>query len=393
MSSSLIVEVCTVNRVEDHPNADRMCICTVKGWKVCAKKIDGKNEYEEGQKCVYFPPDTIIPNAVAEKFDLGRYLQYLPKNPDGSVQAEKRVRVANLRSEKSYGLIIPCENPEWSIGYSVVEHYGLKKWEPPLQATDGDAEKENIKFFKYTGIEHLQNFPGVIADGEEVVFTEKLHGKNVRLGYIREADEKGEEKFVFMVGSHSVRRKEFSKIKKAVRDEFGDFVKDENGDFVHKEVITPSEFWQCLTPEVKNLLVTVSQNKEEVIIYGEMIGAGVQDMTYNCKRDFRAFDIMINGYFIDHDVKRELFAEHGVPCVPIIYQGPFSQAKVEEYVDGPTTMCPEGTIKNQFSGREGIVITPVKERNDRNGKPGSGRVVFKCVSFDYLNRKGGTEDH
>lgn len=301
--------------------------------------------------------------------------------------------MANLRSEKSYGLIIPCENPEWPIGHSVAEYYGATKWEPPIQATDGDAERENVKFFKYTGIEHLQNFPGVISNGEEVVFTEKLHGKNVRIGYIREADELGYEQFVFMVGSHSVRRKEFSKIKKARKDQFGESIKDENGNPIYDITEVKSEFWECLTPEIKNLLKSISQDKKEVIVYGEMIGAGVQDMTYNVKREFRAFDLMIDGNFVDFDVKKNLFEEYGVPQVPILYRGPFSQEKVNEYVDGPTTMCPVGTIKNQFSGREGIVVVPVKERNDKGGKSGSGRVIFKCVSFDYLNRKGGTEDH
>ena len=34
-------------------------------------------------------------------------------------------------------------------------------------------------------IENYRNFPELIAEGEEVVFTEKIHGKNCRLGLIR----------------------------------------------------------------------------------------------------------------------------------------------------------------------------------------------------------------
>jgi len=45
-----------------------------------------------------------------------------------------------------------------------------------------------------------------------------------------------------------------------------------------------------------------------------------------------------------------------------------------------------------FQGREGIVITPVKERRDFD-LGGDGRVILKAISFAYLERKGGTEDH
>jgi hypothetical protein len=46
--SSLIIEVCRVEGVEKHPNADRMSICQVKGWRVCAGRDPetGRNQFE-----------------------------------------------------------------------------------------------------------------------------------------------------------------------------------------------------------------------------------------------------------------------------------------------------------------------------------------------------------
>ena len=65
--SSLIVEVCRVERVELHPNAERLCVCTVKGWRVCAGRdpLTGRNQFEPGDCCVYVPPDSVLPPELA----------------------------------------------------------------------------------------------------------------------------------------------------------------------------------------------------------------------------------------------------------------------------------------------------------------------------------------
>lgn len=49
--SSLIIEVCEVKSVEPHPNAERMCVVTVKGWRVCAGRdpASGQNQFAPDQ--------------------------------------------------------------------------------------------------------------------------------------------------------------------------------------------------------------------------------------------------------------------------------------------------------------------------------------------------------
>jgi hypothetical protein len=64
---------------------------------------------------------------------------------------------------------------------------------------------------------------------------------------------------------------------------------------------------------------------------------------------------------------------------------------VEEHTYGPTTLCPPESA-GRFSGREGCVVTPVRERYSPE-LGGSGRVILKSISADYLARKGGTEEH
>jgi len=50
-------------------------------------------------------------------------------------------------------------------------------------------------------------------------------------------------------------------------------------------------------------------------------------------------------------------------------------------------MC-EKKDAGKFSGREGVVITPIKERQGK-----IGRVILKAISADYLARKNPTDGH
>src|SRR4051812_26076583 len=65
--STLVVEVCEVGAVERHPQADRLGIATVKGWKTAIgyDPATGAFDLKAGERCVYFPPDCILPPALA----------------------------------------------------------------------------------------------------------------------------------------------------------------------------------------------------------------------------------------------------------------------------------------------------------------------------------------
>src|SRR5437879_6068871 len=65
--STLVVEVCEVSSVEKHPHADRLGIATVKGWKTAIgyDPAAGRYDFSPGDKCIYFPPDCILPPALA----------------------------------------------------------------------------------------------------------------------------------------------------------------------------------------------------------------------------------------------------------------------------------------------------------------------------------------
>lgn len=409
--SSLIVEVCRVDAVEKHPRADRMAIAKVKGWNTCIvhNPDTGESQFKAGDKCVYFPPDSVLPPELSDRLGVTKYLGALAKNEDGTRPPGGRVMVTNLRGEKSYGLIMACENPEWEVGQDVAGYYGVTKWKPPLKATNGDAESPHPAFHRYFDMEHIRNFPDLFEDGEEVVVTEKIHGQNTRLGLIRDTNERGEAVWKWMAGSHDIRRKRFWQKLHQERDENGQPV----GQPVPVGDPQESVFWTCFDESNRNLLCALSNcgytpeeidneplvkdhdGQYNVVLFGERYGSGVQDMWYgfqNGRFGFLAFDVTLNGKYLDFDVKMEAFSRHGVEAVPIIYRGPYSFAKIDELAEGPTTVCPPDAA-GKFKGREGVVVLPVKERPVVTEKKVFDRLQLKCVSFSYMARKDGTEFH
>ena len=366
--STLVVEVAPVLGKKSHPNADRLELILIKGWWVAVQK----DLVSVGQPVVYIPPDAVLTEEYAEKLGITKYLSPMRRNEDGTRDPGLRVRAARLRGEPSYGTIDHELDPSWTVGQDVCEILGIRKWEPPRPCLDGDAASPVTAFHQYTEFENLRNYPDAIAEGEEVVFTEKLHGKNCRTGLVLHADKEGNGAMTWMAGSHEVRRKEV----------------DAKG--------RPSDFWKPLNDKLREMIRDISQNADgdrdareanDVVVFGELINTQ-KGFLYGVKSGelgYRVFDISVDYKYLDHDQVEAICKYHGVEMVPILYRGPFSWTKVEEFASGPTTMCnPDQAGK--FLGREGIVIKPVRERFSPI-LPGSGRTIGKVISVDYLEYK------
>ncbi len=354
--SSLIVEVCEVAAVLPHPNADKLEIAVVKGWN-CAIK---KGSFLPGDRAVYFPIDTVLPLELSERLGVTKYLKALRKDYvyDGPPLAG-RVGAAKLRGEVSYGLIIGCEDASWEVGRNVVDHYGARKWEPPEEFTDGDNEPAHPRFHRYSDIENWKNFPTAFRDGEEIVLSEKVHGTNSRVGLVR--TESGP---VWMAGSHGQRKKE-----------------------PPPGAWKTSMYWLPMTDNVRALLGSERFASRSVVLFGEVYGSGVQDLHYglvNNRKGYRAFDLAVDGQYLDYDDFEALCRSFDVPTVPVLYRGPFDAEAVRRHTGGETLVGGGGQI------REGVVIKPARERFSEELQ---GRLILKSISDEYVLRKGGTEYH
>lgn len=327
--SSLIVPVATIEAIKPHSNADSLELAQVLGWQLVVRK----GEYQEGDRIVYFPIDTVLPLEVSERFGVTRYL------------SKQRIRCAKLRGEPSFGLAVPLDQ-DWPVGENVAEYYGALKYEPPVRVTAGDAETEHPLFVAYTEIENMRNFPVIFEPGESVILSEKVHGTQCRVGLIE-----GE----LMAGSKQLRRK------RPVEDRFAS-----------------STYWFPFTLEpVRALVEHLGRGHRQVILFGEIYGSKIQSFHYGLhnKLGFRAFDLLLDGHYIDWPNFLDLCAKYGVETVPALATIEFDLDEVKRYSEGKTQL-----MAQDAHIREGVVVRPRYERHD----PRVGRVILKYVSDSYL---------
>lgn len=370
--SQCFAEVVRILSVEPHPNADKLDVAKILGTTV----VVAKGSFQAGQLVVYFPPNLLIPDLQALKLGVQKYLKH-STYPGDVFKTQCRVGACKLRGVVSYGFIIPFteiwghadDYPTEGADVSVVVQ--AVKYEPPPPRQQGYgipggySAPEFPQFHRYHGPENLYRYPNVLVEGEPVRITEKIHGTNSRVGVINTGGD-GElySAWQFMAGSNHVNRKR------------------------------PLEGQQCAywdvfdVPGIMGLLNDLCDEKHNVVIFGEIFGAGVQDMDYGVpvgERSYRVFDIAVDGVYLDWANLLGYCTDYGVPTVPLLYSGPYSREKVDELTYGPTTV---GTPQAKFKGREGVVITPLVEREAYH----FGRVILKSVSADYLDRKGAKDD-
>jgi RNA ligase (TIGR02306 family) len=339
--SSLIVEISRIQQVSAHPNAERLELAQIKGWQC----VVPKGKYIAGNLVTYVPPDCVLPVNLSDRLGITKYL------------SKGRVRCARLRGEPSFGVIFDRERDDWAEGQDVADLYGITKYVPPIRTSVGDAEKPHALFVSYTEIENMRNFPAIFTDAEEVVVSEKIHGTNCRVGLI---DVDGVK--TWMAGSKGVRRK-----------------------MPAEERIAGDLYWHPYSlPSVRALVESCAADARQVILFGEVYGK-VQSLRYGVPQGiaFRAFDLLVDGKYVDYDRFAERCQAHGVEVAPLVYRGAFSLERIKQLAEGDSVVPGAANI------REGVVVKPVIERLD----PKIGRVVLKYIGDGYLlGNESDTDD-
>lgn len=343
MPSELHIPITYLSNIHDHPNADNLAIAQVLGWQV----ILSKESLDPRKQVVYFAPDTMIPDDLAEEWGVKNYLH------------KGRVQSVRLRGEPSFGLCIPIN--EYLRGLEdATEYYesrGVKKWEPPTRHSSQSHRPftpppQNPAFWKYTHLANMRHYPSLFERNDVVVATEKIHGTNARIGMVR-----GE----LYVGSHRLER--------GTDDEIYNFPKNYRS--------------------IMDLLNVMKDRHGQFIIYGEIFGEGIQSLNYGTYRKFCAFDILVDGHFLDYPTFRYICNYHEIPMVPLLFEGQygdFADMDNEWWAtgdtrqwSGPDTIGLDGKARKRHM-KEGFVIKPMIERSH----PKIGRLALKYVSNDYL---------
>jgi len=407
--SAFEVLIREVDDVIDHPNADRLSILKILGYcAIAAKNEDGSHRFEPGEAIVYVPENAIVPEDVLKEYG------YWNEEKDIGMLAGKlgnRVKAIRLRGTLSQGLVLKTDyrkqapltwqeawgvsrraNPDngrfaddhpkageiipsmfyGNVGHDVADFLGITKWEPEVPAGMGGEVVAASEFAYNYDIENFQTYPTFLVE-DIVEVTEKLHGTNFRISY-RPGVENPD---LFGEGNIAI-------CSKGLGAKGLCFKNTESNVYV-RAAIELDLIWK-LDAVGERLGVPID-------LFGEVYGVGVQDLHYGTtKPEFRAFDVRVNGEFLNSPEKAEFFKELGVQQVPVLYRGPFDLDLLTELRDGTTSVNRKMDAQIGPCIREGIIVTAVDSQTPRQADIGHTlRPILKMVSPEYLTRKGGTE--
>ena len=415
---------CTITPITilPHPNAEKLELAKVADYRC----VVGKGLYKTGDLVAYIPEAAIIPEDQLQFF--GYWSEVEGKGLLAGANGD-RVKAVKLRGEVSQGLVFPVNkiamylgqlDREFSVGEDVAELLGITKWEPPIPVgMAGEVYSAGQNVTVDYDIENLKKYPDVLVEGEEVIFTEKLHGTSFQLGmlpisekyhhddHFRIKTEDGEAYFFIAskgLGAQGLCFKDVEANKNNVyvraTIQYGLMEKllklrtaINNGEFDELSKNTQREFFNTMNFALGGGPADgLGVNNEPLILQGEVYGA-VQDLTYGAKQGqifFRAFDICIGerafrSYFDEALFEKAIEVMELDRC-PVLYKGPYSKEKILELTHHTkSVVCP-----TQIS--EGGVVKPTKERKDQSIPTMGGRVILKSINEDYLLRKGNATE-
>ncbi|MGW3267591.1 RNA ligase (ATP) [Streptomyces sp. NPDC001056] len=341
--------------VHEHPNADALELAQVGLYRA----VVAKGAFRSGEVAVYIPEQAVLPNELIEELGLTGRL---------AGAAANRVRAVRLRGELSQGIVCrpkALDGVDLTAaaveGTDFAERLGITKWVPPIPPTMNGEVEPAPELLPWVDIENIQRYPDIFTPGEPVVLTEKLHGSACLLTYAADG------------GRVYVSSKGFGAKSLALRED------------------PRNLYWRAVTahgvPEAAARLAE-RLGARRVGVFGEVYGAGVQDLTYGAdgRREtlgYAVFDVCaeIGGSVRWLDAAALLEGE--LPLVPRLFSGPYDIEQVLSVASGRETVS-----GRELHLREGVVIRPATERHS---PVTGGRAIAKAVSPAYLTRKGGTE--
>lgn len=340
-----------IKYVKEIPDANNIEVVGVLGWECVAKK----GEFKEGDFCVYFEIDSLLPELPC--------FEFLRSSSWNKKLSKFRLKTARLRGKLSQGLALPI-NILWTYGpiafpttYKFFEGEDLtnildiEKYEPPIPAELDGA----VRPFSWN-IEKTDETRIQLNDVEK--FLDKIYGKPY---YISSKLDGTSGTILIKDGEVHVCGRNYSYIKN-----------DSN------------TYWKLFN---KYNFQNVLENYPELAFQGEVVGPGIQSNKLGLKdHEFRIFNIIdvcaFNRKLHLFEMK-EICNAFNLDMVPVIEEGLAFEYKTQEellakaegyyFDDGFKLASPK-------QDREGIVI----RAQDQS-------ISFKAISNRFLLGKGNDE--
>jgi RNA ligase (TIGR02306 family) len=350
--------VARINEIKSIEGADNIEQGVIGGWNCIIKK----DSYKVDDLVVVATTDAVIPQELSDSMNVTNYLR-----------KGGRVRTVKLRGVYSECLIIPIgfiPDKYRYEGADCMELMNIFKYEPPVrqvQLASGRKLKynQNPNFGIYYKFPNIKNVNGMFTEEDTVEVTRKIHGTNARYGIVRKnklsvwnkvrrffGDKWVEYEYVY--GSHNVEKGS---------DSQGFYDTDVWRTIAEKHNIR-EKLWDFF-----KLTKTLYNNKDGIVIYGEIYGPGIQkNYDYGLTElEYAGFDVTINGEYQTTSRSTVIHEWLGLKNVPILEYNVWSEDLLTKYTFDK--------IEGTKVPHEGIVIKAVD---------GNRHKVAKVINPDYL---------
>lgn len=361
-----------------HPNADRLELAVVGLFHAVVMK----GQFQTGDEALYIPEQAILPAQLIETLGLTGKLAGPEKN---------RVQPVRLRGEVSQGVvtsvgILPEGTPGDLDDYAEV--LGITKFEPVVPEHFKGTVIAAADLTPWFDIENVKRYPDVFQPGEIVHVTEKVHGINVGYTFLNPGSE--DEKVFATSKGLGAQRLALAEDEENIY--WRAYHQNDVKGFAHSTAAKFAELNGGAGQDGEFTPAVITK----VAVFGEVFGAGVQDLHYgrtSLTPGFVVFDVHItyvgaDGFTREHWVDPQVVAmdavKAGLDTVPVIFEGEYDLQKVTELATG----------KEQVSGkelhlREGVIV---RSLNRGDYWTGSQKIV-KFISDAYLLRGGNATEY
>lgn len=125
---------------------------------------------------------------------------------------------------------------------------------------------------------------------------------------------------------------------------------------------------------------TFYKQGDVLVIYGELFGGNIQKEVEYGEKDFKGFDVSVNGTPLEKLKALNIIRWAGISTVPVIGTGTFAECLALSNTF-KSTLTPEGYAEDNTS--EGLVIEPVEPAWFNNGS----RIYFKNKTESFSEKK------
>lgn len=347
-----------IGSIEPIAGADRIVKATLKN--VAFSFVVGKGLFEVGQKCLYFPIDSVIPVSVQARLGVVGKL---------AGNAKDRIKTVKLKGATSQGIvgdITMIDDPDfytlWKLEKGlevpttemITQFLGVTKYEPPVIPDKAGNLKQlpcGLSIYDIEGCERFYVPLEKLMD-QKVWVLEKIEGSN------------GSASFEPLTGETFVNQRRHT-------------IEEVDG---HEHAWWAVARKQGFIDFVKS--VSLSRN-QVTTLYFEVAGPAIQSNIYKLTEPTGfIFDLKIGDNFVSKGEMFSLLDQHfgasKYKHAPVLSH----DKTLREWLEGKTIVqASNGESKLYKTLREGIVISPETEQNDETLR---ARLILKQRDPIYL---------